>query len=664
MSDIATLQFDPESVQNRIIAYLTAGLEAQYGAASVSLLAFGTNMYLIKAIAEEISEAARYDEYLTRENKWQLAQNTSSIMTMAAFFNYKPHRKIGATGQLQVSAVAGSVGSWPYDIQIPQFSVFTNGLSNFTASDSTVLINGTNHVLVNVTQGTPTVLTYQISGTQIANAVNGYTTLLISDPAFENTLYQVTINGHLCQELSDIRLAATGTEFVFVIQTLSDFSGVLLTFGNGIFGYALKTSDVVVVTYLQTAGAQGDVSSTNSITKLVSNFVDAHGTKVPLVVTNPAVIVGGRDFEDIESIRANAPLSYQTGQRAISKNDYIVLIKATGLVTYVNVWGETEFNVDHGQFPGTYVPSQENLVYISAYNINLTNGLGVIISPATQVLIRNAINAYKGPTDILQFIDAQFVYIDFIIEATITDSRYSESQVTSSILSSLESQYGLSNFTFFQNLYFSQYVQFINSISGVDHHVTHITFTQYFQFSETGWQISLSLGANNIVASSTSAWPSDVTAIGLTDTQIAQLVSTAGVVLWYQYNNNGTWVPFAVDNGAGYLIGINSLHVAQSFVLTGSSTPSPAFGATTGPNFSYSTGLAVGTANAGAIITTGFPVPLDVADHGAGGNATLYQLRATYRNTAESGGDAILKARNQIMAFGSADISIHIQSGG
>jgi hypothetical protein len=119
-----------------------------------------------------------------------------------------------------------------------------------------------------------------------------------------------------------------------------------------------------------------------------------------------------------------------------------------------------------------------------------------------------------------------------------------------------------------------------------------------------------------------------------------------------------------VDNGAGYLIGINSLHVAQSFVLTGSSTPSPAFGAITGPNFSYSTGLAVGTANAGAIITTGFPVPLDVADHGAGGNATLYQLRATYRNTAESGGDAILKARNQIMAFGSADISIHIQSGG
>ena len=607
MSDITTLQFDPESVKNRIIANLTTGLEADTTLDSVELLAFGTNMRIINAIAEEISEAARYDEYLTRETKWAIARNQSSIMTMASFFNYKPHRKVGSTGQVVVSTSPTFNGNWSNSIAIPKMSAFSNGVLTYAAKTDFILLSTDQKAYIDVIQGIPTALQYTISQSQIDNSSNGYIKILIDDPDFENVLYTVTVNGMLCSELSSLRLAVTGADQVFTLKNKADFSGVILEFGNGVFGRALALNDVVVVVYLKTAGPQGDISSTNVVTKTASTFFDSSLTQVTLYVTNESVIINGKAVEDLESIRANAPSSYQTGQRAISRSDYVFLIKASGFADYATVWGEQEYNIDIGAFPGSYVPNQENMIYVAGYVIDPTTKRGVTIPSAGQSAIRGQLNLFKGPTDIISFVDTQFVYIDFIVSAFVSDSRYSVSQVSSNIQVGLENEYALTNFSFFLNLYYSQYYQYINTIAGVNHHITYLAFTQYMPFN-SAYQFSMAINMDHVMVNS--------------------------VKLWYQHNNDGVWWQFGNDDGSGNIVGFGPFVIPSAHI-------------------SYASGLLSGPGTNNSVnVSTGFPIAGD-------SNLSNYQLKITYQmDTSVTNGDVIMKKRYQLMSFGSATIAM------
>lgn len=518
---MAIMKFDYDSVLARLKARVLSKLDGE------NLLLFSTNSAFLEAAAEEFADADMYDEFLTREAVWETAQGYNSIMKQVSFYDYKPHRKVGSTGYIRVSTSKTFDGSWGTNITIPKFTQMSGGGLTFLSKESTYLAANANYVDIPVIQGEKTEKTIEITSTAYPEL--RYASIAIKDPDIENSLYSVKVNGVLWTEVDSIRLATSNEDLYYTLQTLSDFSGVEITFGNGVFGKKLEYGDIVTFEYLQTKGEDGNVLSGGIITSVDTALKDESGSDVELFCTNLDALVGGSDYESVESIRSTAPLSFQTGNRAISSSDYATLIKQTNLVDKVQVWGEKEINEDVGNKPGTYVEASENLIYITGITIDPETGIGLPLSESSKSLIREALNDKKGTTDILQFVDTQVVYVTFESEVYISNTKYSSEHVIGNVHNALASEYSLSEAAYKKNLYFSDYYKTIDAAEGVDHHRTTLSFSEFFKFS-SAYLVSMNINLANIMPGTVKLYIRDTAA-------------------------DGEWSQLGHDNGSGILVG-------------------------------------------------------------------------------------------------------------
>ena len=597
---MAIMKFDYDSVLARLKARVLSKLDGE------NLLLFSTNSAFLEAAAEEFADADMYDEFLTREAVWETAQGYNSIMKQVSFYDYKPHRKVGSTGYIRVSTSKTFDGSWGTNTTIPKFTQMSGGGLTFLSKESTYLAANADYVDIPVIQGEKTEKTVEITSTAYPEL--RYATIVIKDPDIENSLYSVKVNGVLWTEVNSIRLATSNEDLYYTLQTLSDFSGVEITFGNGVFGKKLEYGDIVTFEYLQTKGEDGNVLSGGIITSVDTALKDESGTDVELFCTNLDALVGGSDYESVESIRSTAPLSFQTGNRAISSSDYATLIKQTNLVDKVQVWGEKEINEDAGNKPGTYVEASENLIYITGITVDPETGIGLPLSESSKSLIREALNDKKGTTDILQFVDTQVVYVTFESEVYISNTKYSSEQVIGNIHNALASEYSLSKAAYKKNLYFSDYYKTIDAAEGVDHHRTTLSFSEFFKFS-SAYLVSMNINLANIMPGTVKLYIRDTAA-------------------------DGEWSQLGHDNGSGILIGdqINPSDPSQGSYDLNSAT------------ISYIDG-AIGD----IIITYGLNQPF-----------SNYEIRVDFALQDSEEGDLNLKYRQQLFAYYKDKIITHI----
>lgn len=597
---MATIKFDYESVLARLKARVLSRLDGE------QLLLFSTNSAFLEAAAEEFSDADMYDEFLTREAVWETAQGYNSIMKQVSFYDYKPHRKVGSTGFIRLSTSKTFDGSWGTNITVPKFTQVSGGGLTFLSKENTYLAANADYVDIPVIQGEKTERVVEITSTAYPELK--YASVVIKDPDIENSLYSVKVNGIQWTEVSSIRLATSNEDLFYTLRTLSDFSGVEITFGNGIFGKKLEYGDIVTFEYLQTKGEDGNVLSGGIITTVDSSLKDESGTDVELFCTNLDTLVSGSGYESVESIRSSAPLSFQTGNRAISSSDYATLIKQTNLVYKVQVWGEKEINEDAGNKPGTYVEASENLIYITGITIDPETGIGLPLSESSKSLIREALNDKKGTTDILQFVDTQIVYVTFESEVYISNTKYSSEQVIGNVHRALASEYSLTGAKYKKNLYFSDYYKTIDSAEGVDHHRTSLSFSEFFKFS-SAYLISMNLNLTSILPGSVKLFIRD---------------SSVG----------GEWSQLGHDNGAGILIGdyIDPSDPEQGSYDLNSAT------------ISYTDG-AIGD----VIITYGLDQPF-----------SNYEVRIDFALQDSEDGDLLLKYRQQLFAYYKDKVVTHI----
>jgi hypothetical protein len=373
------ITFDYDSILQRLITNLSNKLSG------ADILFFSTNQRILEAVAEELAEEMKYNEYLTREAKWNYARNVSSLLAQSEFFNYVPHRKIGSSGNIRVSASSTFTGDHPLTIDIPKYTEFTNGTTSFVSSRARILSPGQNYIDVAVIQGVPKVQTFEITSAQFPTGTE-YAELTISNASIEDSLFDIKVNGLTWTGIEHIRLTETGSSQNYVIKNVQDFSGIIIQFGNDVFGKKLEIGDIVTFNYVETKGENGNILRTNAITQILGNFIDSSSQVIPLYCTNLEVLTGGSTYETIEEIRVNAPRSYQTGDRAMTRPDYETIILRSGIADRVIVWGETEINQDRGNPPGTYLPLEENLVYISGFNIDPISLAGSILTESQKLL--------------------------------------------------------------------------------------------------------------------------------------------------------------------------------------------------------------------------------------------------------------------------------------
>lgn len=471
-------QFDYESILSRLKDNLSKRLE------SSGILFHSTNQRLLEAVAEELAEDMQYDEYLTNEAKWSTAQNISSLMAQTEFFNYKAHRKIGAKGELTVSSSKTFNGTWSHQIEIPKFSQFYNGTYYFTSYEAATLFSTNASVSVPVVEGV--VITESFATTMYTDLQLTSYTIAIDDDSIENSVFQVTVNNVVWTKVDSFSEADDETSTIYVVDTNNDFSGITITFGDGVSSKKIMSGDEIEVTYVQTNGKDGEVLQSDSVTQVISEFTDASGSVVTLYCTNESYITGGEDDEDIESIRLNAPLAFRTGNNLATKQDYYTAILATGLPDMLNVWGEAEQNIDNNNPMGTFISLTENVIYVSGLTISEATGEITNLTSAQEDYIQEQIVDYKSLTDIVTFVDPKMTYFDINTVIYYDSTSYSADTLVTKIKSDLLKKYSISNSerTFKENLYFSQYYSYISSITDIMHHETDITLFQIANFTD------------------------------------------------------------------------------------------------------------------------------------------------------------------------------------
>lgn len=529
---MSALSWDTDAVQTRILNRVKSK------ASWAQILTDATIPRITEAIGDEFAALAAQDEFLTRERKWTTARNRSSLVAGAKGYNYIAHRLIGATGFVDVSSVQTAFSSlwnqfatytvgdqrvyqnvlytslqaantgkqpdlnptwwvlthtvYPFVIGIPQWTNFksTTGL-NYVSVQPVNLTPSMDRVSVPVVQGVFRSTTFVAQG--VPNEE-----FFLSDSTIDNVYYYFYVNGVLWTEVDPI-LNAGPADQVFQTEDARDFSGVFFSVGDNINGKMLTSGDVITVRYVSTSGPTGNVTSTNTVTQVLSSIVDVNGTTVQLYCNNSSSIVGGQDYESIESIRVNAPLKLQAGNSLTFEDGLSVYLKKTfSFIGKVVVWGSYEKNIDLGLDPSTFIPSEQNLVYIAAITpgsspLDILLNLDGTVNSSFKNQIISATIGKKGFTDLYSFQNVDFIYLNAVSALTVLNTAPSLAGVKTAIQDALINGFtdstkktwvgfGVQNRNFKDALYSSDYLPLISAVSYVAHHTSYleaITVTKF-----------------------------------------------------------------------------------------------------------------------------------------------------------------------------------------
>lgn len=472
--------FDYVSILNRLRENLKEGLGE-----NSELLLSSTNQRILEAVAEELQEQVRYNEYLTREAKWDTSQNLSSVLSQIGFFNYLPHRMIGAVGELIVSTSPTFNASYPNKILIPKFTEFASDGLTFCSTQDRELLNNMETSKIPIVQGFFREYTYEVTHAYDPSELVGFS-IEINNPKIDNFNYDLTVNGILWTRVEHFGYAEGPEDTVYEIRNKNDFSGIIVQFGDSIQGKGVEYGDVIRFRCVETEGKQGEVLKTQAVTTVVSTIRDVLNNRVALYCTNNSPIESGDSYESIDSIKYNAPRALRLSSRLISKTDYQAFLVNEGYADKVIVWGETEVNIDSRMPLGTFIPHNENLIFVAGINI-ASDGSGVPLSEAEQIIIRDAVAPIKSITDIIQFKEPKITYLRFKCEIGFTTERYTQDQVTEAVTNVLMQTYALEHpeRRFKESLYYSQFYELINALPQVVWHQTELTMIQYPQ-----WEVS------------------------------------------------------------------------------------------------------------------------------------------------------------------------------
>jgi len=172
-------------------------------------------------------------------------------------------------------------------------------------------------------------------------------------------------------------------------------------FGDGVFGKALEDGNVVEMSYIVSSGSDGNGVSSFSFAGSVSyvrNSVQISVTSGISLITPNSSSSGGESIESIDSIRKYAPQVYTTQNRALSANDYEILIpnKIYPEAESVSVFGGEEL-----------VPPQYGKVFISIKPRN-----GDFVPNLIKENIKRDLRKYSVAGIVPEILDLKYLFIE------------------------------------------------------------------------------------------------------------------------------------------------------------------------------------------------------------------------------------------------------------
>lgn len=264
------------------------------------------------------------------------AQLRESIVSHAKALNYVPRSFRSAMAQINIKVTPSS--NTVTAVTVPARTEFLSRVGTNTYVFSTledIVISSSNGVFV-----ANNVAIYEgplAEDTFIVDTSNTSQRFVLSNPNIDTRSLQVYVSENDGQNVysypvrSSLFDVSANTAMCFIQAAENDQYEIV--FGNGISGRPPSDGAVVLTRYQVSSGELPNGASEFSPT----SSIDGHGN---VVITTSVSASDGAVHESSESIRFNAPRFYQTQERAVTANDYRVMLQTTfPEISAINVYG-------------------------------------------------------------------------------------------------------------------------------------------------------------------------------------------------------------------------------------------------------------------------------------------------------------------------------------
>ena len=346
--------------------------------------------HLVDVLAYNTYYNAVYTNMVTNEMFLDSAQLRNNVVARAKMLGYFPTAAKGA--QATIKAVITPTSNVE-SVTIAANTLFTSSIDGreykFTTDRSYSLLRQDSYTSnsIVILEGEPVRERITVTGSDSQRFILGNRNIDISNLKVDVQTSSSNNSLTVYSRATDLT-AVTSTSKAFFVEENEDGKHELI-FGDGVLGAALSTGNIVIAKYRVVNGSLTNGANNFSAPATLggqSNFT----TTVVLSARN------GANAETIDSIKFNAPKSYQRQGRAVIKNDYsrILLAEAPDLQA-ISVWGGEDNN-----------PPVYGKVYICA-KPTIGNVLSSQRKDELKTLLQNRNIVSIEP----EFVDATFLYV-------------------------------------------------------------------------------------------------------------------------------------------------------------------------------------------------------------------------------------------------------------
>ena len=380
--------------------------------------AFNTNMTVNESFL---------DSATLRENVVSLARNIGYVPRSRRASQAKIRFTVNTTGFLDVKSVTlkagvvalGTIESGNFVFSIPE--------------DVTVPVDSTGVAYfdeLSVYEGRYLTKSFVVDNSQPNQK------FILPNPAVDSTTIRVFVSDLTNEEYVQYAniLTINSKSKIFLIQEIEDEKYEII-FGDDVFGKRPTTGSSVFVSYITTAGKNGNGCANFNFSGILEDNNSNRITSGISPITTVQSSENGDDIEKMDSIKYLAPRVYASQNRAVTANDYKGLIPTI----FPNVESVTAYGGDELD------PPEYGKVFIS-----IKPRQGKYISKITKEEIKKQLKNYSIAGIKPEIVDLKYLYIELNTSAYYDRSTISDiTSLRNKIIDTLETygtSYDLNNF--------------------------------------------------------------------------------------------------------------------------------------------------------------------------------------------------------------------------
>jgi hypothetical protein len=328
------------------------------------------------------------------------AQLRNSVISHAKLLGYTPRSRSAACAYVDVT-VTPPAGNTLATLTLPTYTRFISEAVdsvnyNFVTLDSyTATKSGDTFTFANVEIEEGEVVSY----TFVQDQYNPRQKYMLPSATIDTASLQMIVQESASNTMQDVYTLSndlteldSNSKVYFLDET--ENGAYTIYFGDGVFGKKLANGNIIQITYLDTNGDAANKANVFTIAAPLSGFSN-------IQVTTDVAASAGSERESIEDIKFRAPIYYTTQNRAVTKNDYSLLLKRDyPNIDSISIWGGEEYD-----------PPQYGKVFIS---MKPKSGYELTASQK-EAILTDVISNRSVLTVTPTIIDPDYLYLKFKI---------------------------------------------------------------------------------------------------------------------------------------------------------------------------------------------------------------------------------------------------------